>query len=225
MRSFASAKSANAIATQPEGLETLLQRRVDIWRGKGRLLHDAAPSVIASGYPALDAQLDGGWPQGALTELLLERHGIGEIQLLAPAMAKLAGQGRWLSWIAPPHLPYAPALAAAGIDLAHLMLVKAPLAKHALWAMEQALRSGTCGMVLGWVEEADARSLRRLQLAAENGQSTGILFRPQHVSQHASPAALRLRLEPATDGLTVHILKRRGGWARQPVLLRRSYAV
>ena len=33
--------------------------------------------------------------------------------------------GRSLAWIAPPHRPYAPALAAAGIDLARVLVVTA----------------------------------------------------------------------------------------------------
>ena len=40
-----------------------------------------------------------------------------------------------------------------------------------LWAMEQALRSGACGAVLGWTGAADDQALRRLKLAAEEGRS------------------------------------------------------
>ena len=89
-----------------------------IWRGG-----DCAPepAALPSGFPALDAVLPGrGWPGSALTEIVLEREGIGELRLTLPALARLQAQGRDVVWIAPPHVPYAPALIAAGLDLARL---------------------------------------------------------------------------------------------------------
>lgn len=210
-------------------LETLLQRS-DIWRGGEHDLRDRAAGeaarAIPSGHETLDAQLpDGGWPLGALTELLSQRQGIGELRLLLPALARLSRQGRWLVWVTPPHVPYAPALTQAGIELSRLLLVRHGDAIQQLWAMEQALRSGTCGAVLGWPAVSDNRVLRRLQLAAEAGHALGVLFRPWAMGAHASPAALRLRLESASDGLVVQILKRRGGWRTHPVLVRTDHAV
>ncbi len=72
-----------------------------IWRGD-----DCAPepAALPSGFAALDAALPGrGWPQGALTEILLEREGIGELRLTLPALARVQAQGRDVVWIAPPH--------------------------------------------------------------------------------------------------------------------------
>ncbi len=89
-----------------------------------------------------------------------------------------------------------------------------------LWAVEQTLRAGTCGAVLAWLTDADSTVMRRLQLAAEAGNSWGILFRPQRMAGQASPAALRLKLESTPRGLAVHVLKRRGGWAADPVYLK-----
>ena len=54
----------------------------------------------------------GGWPTGARTEILSGRAGIGELQLVLPALAALSWAGKRVVWLAPPHLPYAPALAA-----------------------------------------------------------------------------------------------------------------
>lgn len=204
-------------------LDTLLQR-ADIWRGGDHALRTPGQEghglAVASGHAHLDAQLPhGGWPLGALTELLSQRHGIGELQLLLPALARLSRQDRWLVWVTPPHLPYAPALAQAGIDLSRLLLIRHQEAKHQFWAMEQALRSGICGAVLAWPETPDNRVLRRLQLAAEAGHALGVLFRSQRAAQQPSPAALRLRLEASDEGLMVHILKRRGGWRSGPLIV------
>ena len=63
------------------------------------------------------------------------------------------------------------------------------------------------------------RALRRLQLAAEAGRAWGLLFRSPRAAASPPPAALRLRLEAAGDGLAVRILKRRGGGAVAPLSL------
>src|SRR3979490_1256844 len=101
---------------QMSHLETLLQRH-PIWRGQA--LSSVSPTV-STGYAELDRQLPGsGWPTAALTEVLGLQEGIGELQLVLPALARLSTAGKRVVWLAPPHLPYAPALAAAGGDLAH----------------------------------------------------------------------------------------------------------
>ena len=90
-----------------------------IWRGNQ--LGCVATPGVPTGFPALDAELPGGgWPAAALTEILPQHEGIGELRILGHALASLSARGRWLAWIAPPYLPYAPALQAAGIDLARL---------------------------------------------------------------------------------------------------------
>ena len=178
-------------------------------------------NVLATGIDSLDNALPGGgWPQGALTELLLDRYGIGELQLLMPALACLSQRTLvddpltgWITWIAPPFVPYAPALANHGVDLNRVLLVHpSAQAKDCLWATEQALRSGSCVAALAWIDQADDTALRRLQLAAEEGGCWGIIFRPAHTASQSSPAALRLKLTAGTQGLDVQVLKCRGGY-------------
>jgi hypothetical protein len=198
-------------------IDSLLQHP-GIWRGDR--LSQTELDTIPTGFAGLDAELPGGgWPRGALTEILLEREGIGELRLLLPTLARMSGQGGWLAWVAPPHVPYAPALATAGISLEHLLVAQAQSASDSWWAAEQALRSGSCSTVLAWLESPDERRMRRLQLAAETGNALGILFRSTQAEQERSPAALRLKLEAVNNGLAVHILKRRGGYLGKPVII------
>ncbi|NOZ09434.1 MAG: translesion DNA synthesis-associated protein ImuA [Gammaproteobacteria bacterium] len=193
--------------------------RAGIWRSGVPI--SPQPNSIPSGFTALDPLLPGGgWPLGALTEIITTHEGVGALRLLTPALAQLSGADRWLAWIAPPYIPYAPALAAAGIDLSRVMLVHAQKQHDILWAAEQALRSGTSGAVLVWLSEnIDPKRLHRLQLAAEAGGSLGLIFRPYGAADQASPAALRLLIEPASEYTDVHILKRRGGWPTGPLAL------
>jgi hypothetical protein len=195
-----------------------LLARPDIRRG-GELARVASASV-PTGFPQLDAELPGGgWPTGSLTELLPSHEGIGELRILGPALATLALAGKRLAWIAPPYLPYAPALAAAGIDLARVLIVRTPTARDALWATEQALHSATCSAVLVWTPDVKYVALRRLQLAAERSQAMAMLFRRPSAANEPSPAGLRLALHTAAGGLAVQILKRRGAVCERPVIV------
>lgn len=198
-------------------LESVLQHP-GIWRGNQRA--QAAEEALPTGFAALDELLPGGgWPRGALTEVLLARQGIGELRLLMPALAHLSEADGWLAWVAPPYVPYAAALAATGIDLKRLLVANPPSEADAWWTAEQALRSSACGALLAWLRAADERRMRRLQLAAETGRTWGVLFRHVRAAQDRSPAALRLLLEPAANGLAVTILKRRGGPVSQPLVV------
>ena len=198
-------------------LHALLEH-ANLWRGE-----ECARTVPAlpSGFSALDACLPGGgWPKAALTELFLPIEGIGEFALLMPVCARLTQAGRWVIFVAPPHIPYAPALADAGLDLARLLLIKAESHKDKLWALEQSLKSKHCGAAFAWPKQLDDRSLRRLQLACEQGEASGFLFMPEAAAINPSTAALRLRLA-ADDagGLEIHVLKRRGGILERPIRL------
>ena len=195
-----------------------LDQHPGIWRGS-EFAHSACPG-IASGFAALDAELPGGgWPRGALTEILPQHEGIGELRLLGPALAQLAAQGKCIAWIAPPHLPYAPALAAAGIALERIVVVKTTRDGDSLWAAEQARRSAACGAVLAWPRDIGFPQLRRLQLAAEDGRCLAVLFRPTQTAREPSPAVLRIALATHRGGLAVSILKRRGAPIARPILL------
>ena len=197
--------------------------RGDIRRGDAFAV--APAPTLASGFPRLDAELPGGgWPRGALTELLAEHEGIGELGLLLPALAALTDAGQTVVLIAPPHCAHAPAWAAAGIRLDRLRLVFPRRPRDALWAGVETLRCGGVAATLLWLDELfrgglAANSLRRLQVAAGEGGGAAFCFRPAPAIAAASPAPLRLHLQAAGRQLRVTLLKRRGPPARQAILL------
>jgi hypothetical protein len=193
--------------------------RPDIRRGD-QFAMSPAPT-FASGFAALDRELPGGgWPRGALTEILLDGHGLGELALLMPALRSLRAGGDWVLAIAPPHSLHAPAWAAAGTDRERLAVVSPAAPRDALWAAEQALLSGAPQAVLCWSATADTRAVRRLQVAAGQGGAVAFLFRPLRCAREPSAAALRLALAAAPQGmLAVNILKRRGPPLARDILL------
>ncbi|AAY92965.1 translesion DNA synthesis-associated protein ImuA [Pseudomonas protegens] len=179
-----------------------------VWKGRPA----AAPaSPQPTGHAALDAVLPtGGWPEAALTEILIAAQGLGELQLLWPSLARLSAAGERIVLVAPPFVPYPQAWQNAGVDVRQLSIIQAG-ERDALWAAEQCLRSGSCGAVLCWPQQADDRALRRLQVAAESGQTLAFAYRPLETARNPSPAALRIAVQGRPGQLRV--LKCRGGLA------------
>jgi cell division inhibitor SulA/protein ImuA len=200
--------------------------RPDIRRGDAFAV--ASAPTLATGFARLDAELPGGgWPRGALTELLPENDGIGELGLVLPALAALTAAGRTVVLIAPPYSAHAPAWAAAGIRLDCLRLVFPRRPRDALWAGVEALRCDGVAATLLWLDalfrgQLPVNSLRRLHVAAGEGGGGAFCFRPPPLAAEASPAPLRLQLSAASGNhgrLRVKLLKRRGPPARQSLLL------
>lgn len=204
----------------PAALAEVLARG-DVWRGD--TLASLPEAAVSSGHPELDAELPGGgWPRGNLTEILVDRSGLGEVSLLLPALARLSADGGWLALVAPPCLPYGPAWAAAGVALERLVIIKAgkQADKQAVWCCEQLLACGGFAGVLAWPAAGiDAKALRRLQAAAEGQPTFSWLWRPLAQAATPSPAPLRLMLAAGEGGLSVRILKRRGRPAARPLNL------
>lgn len=210
----------------PESLRAVIGRR-DTWLGRGdtaaRKESGSQPASEAAngdlhyhqnlptGFAALNAKLcEQGWPLGTTIEVLSDASGMGAMGLFLPAMEALSRQQRWQAFIAPPYTPYAPLLAARGIDTQQVLLVHPRDREEQLWSTEQALRSGTCSAVFSWLGHGEYRyaELRRLQLAAAQGNTLAVLFRSQDMAHQHAPASLRLQMQAYRE---VHILKQRSG--------------
>jgi hypothetical protein len=183
-----------------------------VWRGGE--LENVVHSTVATGHAALDRELPGGgWPMGTLSEVLHDGVGIGEVTFLCAALARACEGDRMVAWINPPHLPYAPALAQATVPLDRCLVVRPANREDALWAAEQAMRSGACGAVLFWMG-AEGRNeyacLRRLQMAAQAGRTMAVFFRSTAAEKISTPAHLRVVLSRDEGGLKLRIPKRRG---------------
>ena len=81
-----------------------------VWRADE--LAGAAVGTVASGHAALDAELPGGgWPLGALIELLQPARDAPVWSLLLPAVvARQQASGGAVVLVNPPHEPFLPAL-------------------------------------------------------------------------------------------------------------------
>ncbi len=190
-------------------LDSLIRER-RVWRGRSAAL---PASAQPTGWPDLDAALPTrGWPEAALSEILLPADGVGELQLVLPTLARLTQAGGHVVLVAPPYLPHAPAWQAAGMDWRRVSIVEAGAGQCA-WVLEQCLRAGCCAAVLGWLPHAGDKVLRRLEVAADTGHALAFVFRDRAALANPSPAALRLEIEP---GL-LHVRKCRGGNPPAPI--------
>lgn len=207
----AGAGVAGARRANPTDIHPALWRAAQLARGVGR--------TVDTGYAALSAELPGnGWPLGSLAELMVQQAGVGELRLLAPALASLAAPARErgrtvardIALLQPPHLPNAQGLDWIGVSPAQVLLLRPANTADALWTAEQVLKAGTCAALLFWQQHIRADSLRRLHLAAKSADTLFIVLRPLAAAADPSPAELRMALRPVEDGVQVDILKRKG---------------
>lgn len=213
-----------------------------VWRASS-LGHCASPGR-SSGFAALDAELPGGgWPTGAISELLCPLFGVLEWRLLAPGLRPLLAEvapaapmrpgrraaaanapqraARSLLLINPPFTPHLPGLLAEGLPPQRIVWIAPETAQQQLWATEQAIKANAAAAIVAWLPQARAEQIRRLQACALGSQAPVFLLRPWAAQAQSSAAPLRLLLAPgAAWSLDVHLLKRRGpahaGWLSLP---------
>lgn len=192
-----------------------------VWRADA--LACAADATVATGHPALDAELPGGgWPVGAISEILQTQSGLYEWRLLVSALTRITGP---IVLVGAPHVPFGPGLSAQGLDAQRLLWVNADAPAARLWATEQALRCADVSAVLAWLPQVRPEPLRRLQIAAQTYRKLLFVMRPDPAQSESTPAVLRLLISSQAAGLSigegasagapvdalrVHILKRRG---------------
>ena len=194
-----------------------------VWRADE--LGCAAGVTVASGHSALDAQLPGGgWPVGAISEILQTQSGQNEWRLLLPALRRAALGPVVL--VGAPHVPFGPGLCVQGFEAQRLLWIRAGAPAARLWASEQALRCNEVAAVLAWLPQVRAEQLRRLQIAAQEHSKLLFVMRPAQAQSESSPAVLRVLVSSQSagegapsDALQLHILKRRGPPLAQAVAL------
>lgn len=167
---------------------------------------------IRTGFDQLDVLMpEGGFSQRGICEIVTEHDEISALQLVLPVLAELSRGDRWVALIAPPYIPYAPALAAAGVDLSRLLLIRPRSDADGLAVVERALRAGNCAAVLAWPMLVDPAMWARLQLAAEAGDCCGLMFRVSAGTSRTAPLApVRLSVTQDGSGMAVSVKKRRG---------------
>ncbi|WP_236625581.1 ImuA family protein [Rhodopirellula baltica] len=195
---------------------------------------DSTPR-FSTGSSALDSWLPGGgMRRGTISEWIAETEGGGAGTLSLLAAAQILGTANQ------PHPPahahhdgpvivvdpgghfYAPAAIACGIPAERIVWCRVTNRRDAVWTLDQALRCGSVAAVwsmLPW--NLNDRDARRLQLAAETGQTPGLLVRTASAGRRPSFASVRwhVRSVPAQPEQIVPLPRSRS--ALPPTNLRR----
>jgi hypothetical protein len=93
---------------------------------------------------------------------------------------------------------FGPGLLSLGLDPAGLVIAEAPRPAEALWAIEEAVRSGAVALVLGVLDEVGLTPARRLSLAAQSSRTPCLLLSAPR-SPPAAAAATRWRIGEAAS--------------------------
>jgi len=175
---------------------TKLLARHDTWRGQSQ---KPIQRSVSSGQDEIDRLLKGGWPAASLTELLVQRPGIGELSLLLPTIKYYCQNNHLSVWLDPPYQPHAPAQATAGIALQKVLIVQSKTHREWLWVAEQCIRNNA--LLLAWSERKapSYTDLRKLQLAAADSGHVAFLFASSKQLPASSPAALRLEIDSVDE--------------------------
>ncbi len=202
-----------------ESIALLLQRN-DLWQASQRL--DSSDAGYRTGFKELDAQLPHhGWPRVGICEVFSQGFAQGELSLVFALLRQLcpiaqhqvdAAESDLVLLVNPPLVPYVPTLVQEGVDATKLLCVQTQSRKEQLWSLEQALSSGSCPLVLAWLEHLTTSEVRRLQLASEKGQSLAIIYLPTAQVSEPHPVALKLALG-IYDAQTKHQAPRSQGVA------------
>lgn len=195
-----------------------LQRQIEHVSG-GQVVDDGSQH-FGTGCEAIDRLLPGGGiRRGTLVEWLGES---GATLLAVRAAREALGERRVLVVIDHRGVFYPPAAAAWGMPLDQVVLVRPANPTDQQWTVNQALRCSAVAAVLAWPQQADDRTLRRWQLAAESSGVVGLLVRPADRSATPSWAEVRLLIEPqppppganpADQSWTLQVeCLRAGGW-------------
>jgi hypothetical protein len=209
-------------------LRTLIARR--------ELRASFADQHCPTGIKALDSQLPGGGlRRGQLVEIFYRTHyGSGAWRFAFLLLAHMARK-RVTAYLdsgprgAQQARIYPPALAAMGVDLERLLVLKAADGRLAFWALEQLAQSSGLALSIAAVERLQSKELRRLQLGLEHSGALLLLLRPwRERGWRGTGASLRLLVSMAESkpakltrsrGLVLEVLRCPGRGPLSPVLM------
>ena len=160
--------------------------------------------------------------EGGLSEWIPAREGAATVALLIALLKEQKATEEPVLVVEGDSPVNPPAWEALGLG-ERTVFVRTASLQDRLWALEQALRCRGVRGVIAWVDRLPDRSLRRLQLAAEQGRGWAFLIRPPEAQREKCWGDVRFLVEPRASSkddilenrrsVTIEVLARRGGVA------------
>jgi hypothetical protein len=129
-----------------------------------------------------------------------------------------------IAWCDPRGTLYPPAVAAMGVPLERLLILRPKSIIDENWAITECLRCRGLAATVAAPRRISRIEVRRFQLAAERGGGVGILLRPYDRNAHVYAAVTRWLIAPARGERTVQkwriqLIHGHGGRLGQAVIL------
>lgn len=151
--------------------------------------------------PIKDAFPNASFPLGCVHEFLSYR--LEDVAatsgFMSALMASLMRGGGTALWISASRTLFPPALRNYGLQPDRIIFIDLQKEKDVLWAMDEALKCGALTAVVGEMQEISFTASRRLQLAVEQSQVTGFIFRrnPRDLNTTACVSRWRITSLPS----------------------------
>jgi len=186
-----------------------------LWQGNT----ETSIEVTDTGFPELNTHLcSQGWPAHMLIEFLTNDFFSAPIQC-ALATWRSQHDARWIAFVNPPLTPCTERLMQEGIDTEKVDIIDAPTDQFA-WCLEHLALAASTRSIIAWEQETlTSTQLRRLQLACQRGQTQLFLVRQLTHRHQASPAPVRVSMNPSITGVEITVFKQPGTNARPPVVV------
>jgi cell division inhibitor SulA len=200
-----------------------LQNKRWIWTAANAKQHTSS-AKLTSGFEGLDKVLSGGFPRAGMIHLQSPL-GCGEMRLMLSVLQnqhEVSQEHKLYMFIDPPFELNAEFLLAQKIPLTQLVIVRTTQQQDALWSAEQSAKSGACHAVFMWQQHLKHIQVRKLEHAAQQGNSYCIWLHShmnygQAVEQSNLPLSLSLSISREADTLGIKINKQKIGWAQNTV--------
>jgi protein ImuA len=179
--------------------------------------------VFATGLPAVDGlTAAGGFAAGAVHEVL----GVTDVTpwLFPAVVARSAARSGWVAWCDAARQLYPPAVAALGLPLDRLLMIRPADMTEAFWAVAECLGCAGVAACVAPFGRLSRTQVRKLQLAAERGGGVGVVVRPAAAVGWPYAAATRWRVRPvpgtkSVQRCHVELVHGHGGRVGEGVLL------
>jgi protein ImuA len=183
----------------------------------------SAEKTFTTGLPLLDEMLpNGALARAAVHEILAEERD-GTPLTFALLLARSAAREGAIVWCDPRRTLYPPAVAAMGMPLDRLFLLRPKTPAEQIWAVAESMGCPGVAATVAMAGDLSRVEARRFQLAAERGGGVGILLRdPGKATQYA--AATRWRVRPmksqrSVQRWSVQLIHGHGGQIGKPIIL------
>lgn len=138
------------------------------------------------------------FPLGAVHEFLSEQkeEAASTSGFIAGLLSHLMGNSGAALWISSSRTLFPPALKNFGIDPDRIIFLDMKKEKDVIWAMDEALKCRALVAVVGEMREIDFTASRRLQLAVEQSQVTGLIIRNNYRKLATTACVSRWKVTP-----------------------------